>query len=143
MIKGTRAIFFVAVMLLSVRSGFSQSDRKTIWSGVFNEEQLARGAKAYNGTCARCQLEDLSGKNGPTLKGDRFMEDWREATKQAAGQARMVLLRLAGDGGLLHQIETGQWDNRLSDESVEIREILDAMRERARLDRIILDKLAP
>src|SRR5690348_5902877 len=79
MIKGTRAIFFVAVMLLSVRSGFSQSDRKTIWSGVFNEEQLARGAKAYNGTCARCHLEDLSGKNGPTLKGDRFMEDWREA----------------------------------------------------------------
>jgi cytochrome c553 len=57
----------------------ADATRKTIWSGVFNEEQLARGAKAYNGTCARCHLEDLSGKNGPTLKGDRFMEDWREA----------------------------------------------------------------
>lgn len=48
----------------------------------------------------------------------------------------MVLLRLAGDGGLLHQIETGQWDDRLSQHSVE-------MRERARLDRIILDLFAP
>lgn len=55
----------------------------------------------------------------------------------------MVLLRLAADGGLLHQIETGRWDGRLSQQSVEMRAIINAMRERARLDRIILDRFAP
>ena len=61
---------------------------------------------------------------------------------QAAAMTRGVLLRLATEGGLLHQIESGDWDHRLHD-STEIRELLEAMRERARLDRIILDRFAP
>jgi hypothetical protein len=52
----------------------------------------------------------------------------------------MVLLRLASEGGLLHQIETGAWDERIGANSSEIADLLDAMRERARLDRIILDR---
>ena len=33
---------------------------------------MERGQRAFVGACARCHVEDLSGKNGPALKGDRF-----------------------------------------------------------------------
>lgn len=70
------------------------------------------------------------------------MDEQLDRTRTAAAGARMVLLRLASEGGLLHQIETGAWDERIAPGSSEVAELLDAMRERARLDRIILDRFA-
>ena len=65
------------IQMAAAQSGEAQ--RRTIWSGVFNEEQAARGEKSYGTTCARCHLPDLSGKNGPSLKGERFVEAYRES----------------------------------------------------------------
>jgi hypothetical protein len=64
------------VQTAAAQSG--QPQRRTIWNGVFDEAQAARGEQQYAMICARCHLQDLSGKNGPTLKGDLFMENWRE-----------------------------------------------------------------
>jgi len=60
----------------------------------------------------------------------------------SAGHARAVYSRLSGEGGILQQIESGEWDARLRD-STEIAALLEAMAERGRLDRIFLDLLAP
>ena len=72
--------FLIAVTVLGLFTNpAAAQERRTIWSGIFSEPQALRGEKAYVGTCARCHMEDLGGKNGPALKGSRFIEDWREA----------------------------------------------------------------
>ena len=63
----------------------------------------------------------------------------------AAMSALATLQRLSTDGGVLEQIASGQWDDRIavSDRSGELAAMLGAMAERARLDRVLLDLLAP
>jgi hypothetical protein len=48
----------------------------TIWSGVYNNEQADRGAEAYQSNCSPCHGIALDGV--ARLKGDDFMERWRE-----------------------------------------------------------------
>lgn len=72
-------LFGIVLVLLASVSAAGQ-EHKSIWNGVFDEAQAQRGEKAFLATCARCHLEDLSGKNGPTLKGSPFFEKWREAS---------------------------------------------------------------
>jgi S-disulfanyl-L-cysteine oxidoreductase SoxD len=64
---------------LTAAAQSSNTERRTIWNGIYTDVQAERGRTAYAGACARCHLEDFSGKNGPSLKGDRFIENWREA----------------------------------------------------------------
>ena len=52
---------------------------KTVWSGVYSGAQAVRGDSEYLSRCASCHKEDLSGYQR-LLKGDRFMNEYREAT---------------------------------------------------------------
>ena len=50
---------------------------KTIWTGVFSDEQAARGEKTYIEKCAYCHRADLSGGEiGRPLKGIPFLIRW-------------------------------------------------------------------
>lgn len=51
---------------------------KTVWSGVYSEAQAVRGQTEYDSNCASCHLDDMSGYQS-VLKGDRFMDEYREA----------------------------------------------------------------
>src|SRR5215471_2813142 len=53
------------------------SESKTVWDGVYSEAQAQRGGNFYNAACSGCHRRDLSGFDG-TLKGQRFMDRWRE-----------------------------------------------------------------
>lgn len=48
--------------------------------GVYTAEQAERGRVAFQQYCARCHRDDLGGQNGPALKGNRFLDQWREFT---------------------------------------------------------------
>jgi mono/diheme cytochrome c family protein len=52
---------------------------RTVWDGVYNLTQAARGETAYNLHCASCHRDDLSGYDG-LLRGQRFMDKYREAS---------------------------------------------------------------
>ncbi len=52
---------------------------KTVWAGVYSAAQAEQGKSAYQASCGPCHKEDLSGYES-ILKGDRFMEHWREDT---------------------------------------------------------------
>jgi mono/diheme cytochrome c family protein len=61
----------------SVRAASSQDARKqmkTVWDGVYTQEQAARGKGEYDDNCAACH----STGEGPTLVGDAFMRRWFE-----------------------------------------------------------------
>jgi len=51
---------------------------KTVLDGVYTSAQAQRGQTAYESKCASCHRADLSGFSGPPLKGDLFMDRWRE-----------------------------------------------------------------
>lgn len=52
---------------------------KTIWDGVYTEEQATRGAAAYEEHCSTCHLADLAGGGdgiAPSLAGEEFLKFW-------------------------------------------------------------------
>ena len=55
-----------------------QAAHKTVWNGVYSEDQANRGGAAYLANCSPCHGADLEGLNGVRLSGPEFMERWRE-----------------------------------------------------------------
>jgi hypothetical protein len=49
-----------------------------VLDGVYTAAQARRGQAQFELHCASCHREDLLGIAGPALKGDRFLDHWRE-----------------------------------------------------------------
>src|SRR5262245_39868563 len=76
------ACLLISVASLLILTAHSQAqvqsgNAKTVWDGVFSEDQPNRGRPSYNVSCASCHRPGLSGFEG-VLRGERFMDHWRE-----------------------------------------------------------------
>ncbi|HZS05497.1 MAG TPA: cytochrome c [Blastocatellia bacterium] len=50
---------------------------RSVWEGVYTEEQAKRGAAFYSRDCASCHGSDLSGADEiPALSGPAFLSNW-------------------------------------------------------------------
>src|SRR5678815_1825128 len=57
---------------------------RTIWDGVYNEAQAARGEQLYAEHCSRCHGNTLAGMEAaPALTGTTFYSNWEGETLQA------------------------------------------------------------
>jgi len=73
-----------AVFLAALSAGpIAAQTRKTVWDGVFTAEQAARGKTTFATACTACHGTDLSGGNGPALKGEVFVNHWMEGSLDA------------------------------------------------------------
>jgi len=53
------------------------AQQKTVWDGVYTEEQAQRGAALYSRDCSSCHQEDLAGDGfAPGLAGPEFAAAW-------------------------------------------------------------------
>ena len=51
--------------------------QRTVWDGVYTDQQAQRGARAYQQHCSRCHREDLKGEaKAPSLVGAPFFDRW-------------------------------------------------------------------
>jgi len=69
---------FVA-LLLSFPIFFlnAQESPRSVWDGVFNEEQAKRGEAAFVEACSNCHQRNLEGADmTPALTGGAFMANW-------------------------------------------------------------------
>jgi mono/diheme cytochrome c family protein len=75
------AIAFAFAEVPSAQEPLTPTPRqtRTVWDGVYNLTQVARGEAAYSVHCASCHREDLTGYDG-LLRGQRFMDKYREAS---------------------------------------------------------------
>ena len=74
----TRRSLLVAV-LMSV--GLVQAPKRTVWDGVFSEEQAARGQAQYTRSCASCHAADLRGSStAPSLVEESFAFQWGDTS---------------------------------------------------------------
>lgn len=56
---------------------FAQGAAGTVWSGVYADDQAARGKALYSGNCAACHGDTLGGgDSAPSLAGSRFLNSW-------------------------------------------------------------------
>jgi len=56
-------------------------DQRTVWDGVYTEEQAERGQVLYTEACSGCHAPDLRGDNtSPSLIGQSFAFLWGGAT---------------------------------------------------------------
>ena len=67
---------FAAVLALE-SAVHAQPPTKSIWDGVFTEEQATRGKGLYSENCASCHGSELTGgEMAPPLAGGEFMAGW-------------------------------------------------------------------
>jgi len=71
------AVLTAAVTVLGAAGG---PQRKTVWDGIYTDEQAARGRQTYMRACAYCHRDNLEGDEGPALIGSRFTFQWRDRT---------------------------------------------------------------
>ena len=76
-------LFVIAIVGAALGTGeeSAAAQSKTVWDGVYTEQQAARGALSFTANCARCHSGSVSdGEEGRPLAGDRFWKSFREST---------------------------------------------------------------
>lgn len=74
----TAALVVWAAMVIGAQA------QKTVWDGVYTEEQSKRGGQAYADHCAMCHGDGLGGvESAPALTGPGFYATWEGETLNA------------------------------------------------------------
>jgi len=70
-----------AALLVAAAVALAAQESRTVWDGVYNEEQSKRGEAVYAGMCANCHGAELEGIDmSPALSGGTFSSNWSELT---------------------------------------------------------------
>ncbi len=70
----------IAVVILVGLLG-AQEAARSVWDGVYTQEQADRGKPLYNEHCASCHADSLmGGEMSPPLVGGEFMSNWNGLT---------------------------------------------------------------
>jgi S-disulfanyl-L-cysteine oxidoreductase SoxD len=71
----------VAIALLSVLAMAQDAPSRSVWDGVYTQEQAQRGQSSYNQYCMACHGGSLSGgEQAPPLAGGEFLSNWTGLT---------------------------------------------------------------
>ena len=69
-----------ALFIASVgRTVVTAQAEKTVWSGIYTEEQATRGKEKAAAECSACHGANMVGDLGPTLTGNDFIGHWYDA----------------------------------------------------------------
>ena len=84
LIPGLLLVIAISLVHPMTASGLqaTQADaQRTVWDGVYTEEQAERGAVQYTESCAGCHAPDLRGSTtSPSLVGVSFAFLWGDRT---------------------------------------------------------------
>lgn len=70
----------IAAVGLAVAT-LAQDATRSVWDGVYTEEQAGRGRPLYNQHCASCHADTLmGGEMSPPLAGGDFLSNWNGLT---------------------------------------------------------------
>lgn len=59
---------------------YTQTAARSIWDGVYTEDQAKRGEELYPDGCSRCHGDELEGDEAPALRSEEFLRDWKGYT---------------------------------------------------------------
>jgi S-disulfanyl-L-cysteine oxidoreductase SoxD len=76
--RGSRAI---ALLLFATAAVTLAQTTRSVWDGVYTEDQSKRGAAIYAKECAACHgAELIGGESAPALVGGAFLSNWNTLT---------------------------------------------------------------
>jgi mono/diheme cytochrome c family protein len=68
-------------LVLFIAMALAQDTTRSVWDGVYTEEQASRGQGLYNQHCASCHADTLTGgEMSPPLAGGDFLANWNGLT---------------------------------------------------------------
>ena len=74
-------IVLAIVSSLCVLRAQAPSEARSVWDGVYTEEQAKRGEAVYRKECAACHGDQLTGgESAPPLTGGAFQANWNGLT---------------------------------------------------------------
>ena len=77
--NGTVAVAALALLVAGAAWSGTAAQERTVWDGVYTEEQATRGMGTYEQECSQCHLEDLLGDGiAPALIGAPFHFRWSD-----------------------------------------------------------------
>jgi mono/diheme cytochrome c family protein len=71
--------YTTAIMIAAgaIAVGLYAQTTRSVWDGVYTDEQAKRGQPLYTDKCASCHAPDLTGgESAPPLAGGQFMSNW-------------------------------------------------------------------
>jgi S-disulfanyl-L-cysteine oxidoreductase SoxD len=69
------------VAALAIGAALAQDATRSVWDGVYTQEQSSRGQGLYNQHCASCHTDTLTGgESSPPLAGGEFLSNWNGLT---------------------------------------------------------------
>jgi mono/diheme cytochrome c family protein len=72
-------VAIAAALLIGVI--LAQEATRSVWDGVYTEDQAGRGRVLYNEACASCHSDTLmGGEMSPPLAGGEFLSNWNGLT---------------------------------------------------------------
>jgi S-disulfanyl-L-cysteine oxidoreductase SoxD len=75
------SIFVITAFVSAVRAQEPPSSERSVWDGVYTEEQAKRGEALYEKQCSTCHGDKLAGReSAPPLTGGAFMANWNGLT---------------------------------------------------------------
>lgn len=70
----------LAAILLSAHL-LAQEPTRSVWDGVYTQEQADRGRSSYNTECSTCHGTSMNGgESAPPLAGGEFLSNWNGLT---------------------------------------------------------------
>ena len=69
------------IFAATVAFGLAAQTSRSVWDGVYSEDQAKRGGGVYAKECASCHGTELTGgESAPALVGDAFLSNWNGTT---------------------------------------------------------------
>ncbi len=89
--------WFVLVLAVALAG----QEQKTVWDGVYTEEQAKRGSDVYAEKCAMCHGDSLGGvESAPPLTGPAFYANWEGESLNALFERIRMSMPLDNPGSL-------------------------------------------
>jgi mono/diheme cytochrome c family protein len=71
------SIVAIAAFVCALRAQEPPSSERSVWDGVYTEEQAKRGEALYEKQCSACHGDKLAGReSAPPLTGGAFLSNW-------------------------------------------------------------------
>jgi mono/diheme cytochrome c family protein len=97
-------LFGILFLLGLAFFAYAQDATRTVWDGVYNEEQAQRGRAIFLDQCSNCHGRDLEGADmTPPLTGGVFMSNWDGLTLGDLADRIRVSMPLNSPGTLSRQ----------------------------------------
>ena len=95
-----RIALFTFLLGATLTAQVAPKPAPSVLDGVYTPAQARRGQEQFEQHCASCHRQDLLGIAGPALKGDRFLDHWREFPLEVLVNDMRTQMPLRNPGGL-------------------------------------------